>query len=194
MKLFNLEEFDFPELIKEPVSFQEKVRKFFDSGPEHCVVIRGKGEFINNSYIDGEVYLREGAVIKPFSYIEGRVFVGENSIIGPQAKIKGDVVIGKDCRIGRCEVDNSIIMNGVKAYHHSYIGHSIVGNHVNIAAGFITANLRFNEQGVRVRGFGNSGKRKFGALIGDNVKTMVNSFLMPGSVIPPGSIVEAVRA
>jgi len=191
MDLFDLEAFKYSSLVIEPLLFQQKLKDFFDLGVKGLRVIKAKNEFINHSFINGEVYLEPGAVIKPFSYINGRVLIGKNSIIGPQALIRGDVLIGHNSILSRCEVKNSIIMDEVNIHHHSYIDNSIIGNRVNIAAGFVAANLRFDKARVKVKGFGLAPSYKFGALIGDDSKTMVNASLMPGSVIPKGGLVNA---
>jgi len=193
MELFNLSEFDFPALASETLLFQQRVKELLDAPPTGYKVIQADGEYINNAFIKGVVYLGPGAEIKPFTVIEGRVIVGPGTIIGPQCSIKGDVVIGRDCRLGRCEVDNSVIMNNVKAYHHSYVGHSIIGNRVNISAGFITANLRLDGANIKVKGLGDSCSSKLGALIGDDTKTMINACLMPGSVVKPCSIIYSPK-
>lgn len=176
-------------LLKDVLRFQEELKKFFDSKPQGFKVIKGEGEFINNSFIKGVVYLAEGAFIKPFSYIEGRLLLDKNASVGPHSYIRGDVVVGSGSKLSRCEVKNSVIMNKVNIHHHSYIGDSVIGNNVNIAAGFVTANLRFDKSRVRVKGLGLAPTYKFGALIGDDAKTMVNACLMPGSVVKRGGVV-----
>ncbi|MFA5405981.1 MAG: hypothetical protein WC307_01330 [Candidatus Nanoarchaeia archaeon] len=190
MELFDLAGFKFPELVQEPLFFQSKLHEFFDKAPVGYKIIRSDGELINNSFIKGVVYLGVGAVIKPFSYIEGRLLLDDNSSLGPHAFIRGDVIVGSGSELRRCEVKDSILLTKVKAHHHSYIGDSIIGNRVNIAAGFIIANLRFDNQSVKVKGFGLSPTRKFGALIGDDAKTMINACLMPGSVVEKGGVVK----
>lgn len=193
MDLFELKNFKFPEVINEPLAFQLKLKRFFDSEPQGFKIIKARGELVNNSFINGVVYLAEGAVIKPFSYINGRLLLDKDVVIGPHCFIRGDVIIGRESQLSRCEVKNSVIMNEVNIHHHSYIGDSIIGNRVNISAGFTTANLRFDEKRVKVKGQGLSPTRKFGALIGDDSKTMANACLMPGSVVEKGGIVYGPR-
>jgi len=193
MELFNLSEFKHAGIISDPLSFQTKLKAFFDSGPEGYEVIKAEGEVINHSFINGVVYLAPGARIKPFSYIEGRLLLEEGASVGPHAYIRKDVIVGASSELSRCEVKNSVIMDGVKVHHHSYIGDSVVGNNVNIAAGFVTANLRFDRGRVKVKGFGLAPSHKFGALIGDGVKTMVNASLMPGAVVEPRGVVNVRR-
>ncbi len=189
-ELFDLSNFKHAKLVINPLNFQKELINLFSEEIKGYKVIKSNGEVINNSYIKGTVYLAEGAEIKPFTYIDGEVIIEKESIIGPQAYIRGKVIIGEKSKLSRCEVKTSIIMNEVNIHHHSYIGDSIIGNKVNIAAGFITANLRFDKSRIKVKGLGLSPTHKFGSLIGDNTKTMVNATLMPGSVIKKGGVVN----
>ena len=182
--LFDLSDFKFASLV-DLLGFQAKLKAFFNNVPKEYVKVTS----LPNVVIDGELYVGKGVTVKPFTYIEGRVLLDDGASLGPHAYIRSDVVVGKSSKLGRCEVKTSLIMTGVNIHHHSYIGDSIVGNRVNIAAGFITANLRFDKKPVNVKGIGVSPTYKFGALIGDDVKTMVNASLMPGSVIKKSEIV-----
>jgi len=137
--------------------------------------------------IKGKVSIGKGTVIKAGTYIEGPVMIGENCVIGPSAYLRPGTTIGNNCVI-RSEIVDSIIMDGVKAKHHSYLGYSVVGENSNIAAGTITADYRHDGgshmtvvNGQKV----NSGRRKLGAFIGDNVKTGINTCIYPGRKIWP---------
>ncbi|MEM0356596.1 MAG: sugar phosphate nucleotidyltransferase [Candidatus Anstonellales archaeon] len=145
---------------------------------------RNNGELIGNNTIIGKVIIEEGAVILN-STIEGPVYIGKNVKIGPYAYIKGPASIEEDSEVGiGSTVKNSIIMQGTKAKHLNYIGDSVIGKHVNFGAGSVIANLRFDERNVMPMN-----TRKFGAVIGDNTKTGVNSMIMPGSIVPSNSII-----
>ncbi len=149
--------------------------------------------------IKGPVIIRKGAVIRSGTYIIGPVFIGEDAVVGPNSFIRPYSVIGRGSRIGNAvEVKNSTLMEYVHAQHLSYIGDSIVCEHVNLGAGTITANLRFDNGEVKVYVKGkriSSGRRKLGAIIGGYVKTGINVSLMPGvkigaySWIAPGAVV-----
>lgn len=186
--VFDLSDFKFAKLV-DLLGFQAKLKDFFNNVPSGYTKVTS----LPNVVIDGELYIGKNVIVKPFTVIEGRVLLDDGSSLGPHAYLRGDVVVGKGSKLGRCEVKHSVIMDGVNIHHHSYIGDSIVGNRVNIAAGFITANLRFDKKNVNIKGVGISPTYKFGALIGDDVKTMINSGLMPGAVIEKGEIVGAVR-
>lgn len=137
--------------------------------------------------IRGRVHIEPGARIRSGVYLEGPVYIGQNSDIGPNCYIRPYTCIENNVRIGHaCEVKNSIILSGTHIGHLSYIGDSIIGANCNFGAGTITANLRLDEAPIRVRIKGqpqDSGRRKLGVIMGDNVKTGINVQFMPGVTI-----------
>ena len=142
------------------------------------------------------VGIGRGTVIRAGTYIEGPCVIGENCIIGPHAYIRGSTAIGDDCHIGHAtEVKNSIIMPGTKVPHFNYIGDSVVGSGCNFGAGTKVANLRHDNGTVKVCGK-TTGRRKFGAIIGDNVLFGINCSVNVGTLIgsnariAPHSLVE----
>lgn len=141
---------------------------------------------IEDSTIKGKVILEEGARVFN-SYIEGNCFIGKNTAVGPHAFIKGNVSLGEDGCIGESSsVKNSILFDRVNAKHLAYIGDSVIGEGVNFGSGTQLANFRFDEGFVSVfteRGWVNSGRKKLGAVIGDETKFGVNSCTMPGKLI-----------
>ncbi|MCP4522757.1 MAG: NTP transferase domain-containing protein [Candidatus Gracilibacteria bacterium] len=151
-----------------------------------------KGTIEENVIIKGNVILEEGAILKSGTYIEGNCYIGKNSSIGPHSYIRGETVIGQACKIGNAvEVKNSCFGNNTSAAHLSYIGDSILGNNINIGGGFSSANLRHDNKNIRVMVQNiliDSGKRKLGVIIGDNVKTGINTSTMPGRIIDTGSM------
>ncbi len=149
--------------------------------------------------IRGSVVVEEGAVVKGGSYIEGPAYIGRGASVGPNSYIRSYTVVGQGSKVGASvEVKASVLMEGVHASHLSYIGDSVVCEHVNLGAGTVTANLRFDDKPVRVTVKGrrlSSGMRKLGAFIGGYVKTGINVSIMPGvkigaySWIAPGAVV-----
>ncbi|QFR38694.1 glucose-1-phosphate thymidylyltransferase [Candidatus Gracilibacteria bacterium 28_42_T64] len=141
--------------------------------------------------IKGNIILEEGALLKSGTYIEGNVYIGKGAQIGPNTYLRGSTVIGDNCKIGNAvEVKNSSFGDNTNAAHLSYIGDSIIGNNVNIGGGFSSANLRHDNKNIKVPVKGeltDTGMRKLGAIIGDNVKTGINTSTMPGRVIENGS-------
>jgi len=146
------------------------------------------GEVDEKATLKGKVSIGKGTKILAGSYIEGPVIIGENCVIGPNAYIRPDTCIGNNCNI-RAEVVDSIIMDNTTAKHVSYIGHSVVGKNVNIAAGTVTTDYRHDgkDNWTLVKGQKiNTGRRKLGAFIGDNVMTGAGTIIYPGRKIWPG--------
>ncbi|HBM17006.1 MAG TPA: hypothetical protein DD381_11785 [Lentisphaeria bacterium] len=150
--------------------------------------------------IDGKIILGEGSVILPGVYIEGNAVIGKNSKIGPNCYIRGNTYIGDECHIGQAvELKNSLIMNKVSIGHLSYIGDSIIGTKTNFGAGTITANLRHdgkNHKCLVESDFIDTGRRKLGVIVGEEVHTGINTTIYPGRKIYsyastlPGEIVK----
>ena len=148
-----------------------------------------KGEIEEGVTIKGLVHLGQESVIKAGTYIEGPVFIGNNCTIGPNAYIRPETLIYDNCRIC-AEVVDAIIMEGTTAKHYSYIGHSVIGKGCNIAAGTVTADYRHDgkDNVSRVKGIlVNTGRKKLGTIIGDGVKTGINTSIFPGRKIWPGN-------
>lgn len=143
-----------------------------------------KGTIEDGAFIHGEVFLDEGSVIKAGVYIEGNVYIGKNCDIGPNSYIRGNTYFGDNVHVGNAvEIKNSIIMENTNVSHLSYVGDSVIGSNCNIAAGTNIANLRFDNATIKTKIKNqkiDSGRRKLGAIIGDSVKTGINSSFSPG--------------
>lgn len=152
-----------------------------------------KGTVEDNVTIKGELILGEGAVIRSGSYLEGNIVIDENAVIGPNAFIRGSTYIGKGSKVGAAsEVKNSIIMERTNIPHHNYVGDSIIGSGCNLGSGTKVANLRLDNGPVHVTLKGkrvNTGRRKLGVIVGDDVKTGINATLDPGTIMFSGSMV-----
>ena len=143
-----------------------------------------KGKVEKGASINGHVFLDEGSIIRSGVYIEGNVYIGKNVDVGPNCYIRGNTYLADNVHVGNAvEIKNSIIMDNTNVNHLSYVGDSIIGHNCNIAAGTNIANLRFDNANVKTNVKGeriDSGRRKLGAIIGDSVKTGINSSLSPG--------------
>jgi UDP-N-acetylglucosamine diphosphorylase/glucosamine-1-phosphate N-acetyltransferase len=133
----------------------------------------------------GPVLIDKGAVIHAFSRLEGPCYVGEGSwILG--AKLRGGT-IGPHCRIGG-EVESSIVHGHSNKYHDGFLGHSYVGEWVNLAAGTHTSDLRNDYGTIKMMINGErlaTGLTKVGSYIGDHTKTGLNTLLNTGTAIGP---------
>ncbi len=140
--------------------------------------------------IKGKVAVGRNTLIMSGAYIEGPVIIGDNCKIGPNCYIRAYTCLENDIRIGNAvEVKNSAIMNGSKIGHLSYVGDCIIGENCNFGAGTICSNLRHDKCNIRsfIKGKPvDSGRRKLGAIIGDDVKTGINTSVYPGSMLETG--------
>jgi len=158
-----------------------------------------KGKVIEPVRIVGEVFVDKDSTIYPYTTIEGPSYIDKGVEIGPSAYIRPWSVICNGSKIGfSVEVKESVLFENVHSHHLSYIGDSVICENVNLGAGTIIANLRFDEKTVKVLIKGtlvDSKRRKLGAIIGANVRTGVNVSIMPGvkigsnSWILPGTVV-----
>jgi bifunctional UDP-N-acetylglucosamine pyrophosphorylase/glucosamine-1-phosphate N-acetyltransferase len=136
--------------------------------------------------ISGSVKLGKNSVLRAGSYVTGPVFIGEGCQIGPYCNIRPATSIGNGCHIGAfVEIKNSIIMGNTKIPHLNYIGDSVIGENCNFGAGSKIANLRFDNHNVKIGGI-DTGRRKLGAIIGDNVEVGVNAAINVGTLIGNG--------
>jgi len=159
-----------------------------------------EGDIEKNVTIKGKVIVGEGSIIMSGSYIEGPVIIGKNCKIGPNCYIRPYTSIGNNCHIGNaCEVKNSIIMDGSNVPHQNYVGDSVIGSNCNLGAGTKVANLRLDKKNISVYLNGkkiDTGRRKLGVIMGDNVQTGINSMLNVGTIvgnnvfIGPGAIAK----
>jgi UDP-N-acetylglucosamine diphosphorylase/glucosamine-1-phosphate N-acetyltransferase len=142
------------------------------------------GSIEGGAHLIRPVTVEEGARIRSGVYIEGPAFIGKGSDLGPNCFIRPHTSIGRNVRIGNaCEVKNSIIMDKTHIGHLSYVGDSIIGENCNLGAGTTIANYRFDGGTVRMAVKDNildTGRRKLGVFLGDDVKTGINVSLMPG--------------
>lgn len=141
------------ELMDNGVGIVDELHTYIDIGVKAGVdtviyphsFIRGKTVIGKNCKIENGVVLddaeiKDNAHIKPYSVLEGAV-VGENAVIGPFARLRPGTVIENNAKIGNfVEVKKSLIKNGAKANHLSYIGDAVIGERTNVGCGTITCN------------------------------------------------------
>jgi len=148
------------------------------------------GEIEKGVTIKGRVHLGKGSIIKSGTYIDGDIYIGENCVVGPNAYLRKNIVLEDNVSIGQAvEIKNSIIGKGTKINHLSYVGDSIIGENCNLGAGTITANLRHDNENIKTLlkdDLIDTKRKKLGTVIGDNVKTGINTIIYPGSKIYSG--------
>ncbi len=158
------------------------------------------GEVHSTAIIEGKVVVEEGAEIGAYTVIEGPAYIAKEAKVGPGSHIRPYTVLLEGSRVGYAvEVKGSIIMEGAKAPHFNYVGDSIVCEGVNLGAGTITANLRFDKRSVKMTVKGmrvDTGLKKLGAVIGAYAQTGINVSIMPGvkigshAIVWPGCVVD----
>ncbi len=138
-------------------------------------------------YKGDNVWIHKTAKIYPNNYIAGPTIIGAETEVRPGAFIRGNALVGNGCVVGNStELKNVILFNKVQVPHYNYVGDSILGYKAHMGAGSITSNVKSDKNLVVVHNEGQSietGLKKFGAMLGDNVEVGCNSVLNPGTVI-----------
>jgi bifunctional UDP-N-acetylglucosamine pyrophosphorylase/glucosamine-1-phosphate N-acetyltransferase len=141
--------------------------------------------------IEGVVAIGPGTRILPGVFIEGNVVIGADCKIGPNCYLRGNTSIGDRCHIGQSvEIKNSLILSSTNVGHLSYVGDSVLGERVNLGAGTTTSNLRHDGGNHRSMVGGvlvDTGRRKFGTIVGDGVHTGIQTTIYPGRKFWPGT-------
>ena len=138
-------------------------------------------------YKGDNVWIAKTAKIYPNNYIAGPTIIGPETEVRTGAFIRGNALVGSKCVVGNStELKNVILFNNVQVPHYNYVGDSILGYKAHMGAGSITSNVKSDKQLVIVHNEGENietGLKKFGAMLGDNVEVGCNSVLNPGTVI-----------
>ncbi|MGC9071651.1 MAG: bifunctional sugar-1-phosphate nucleotidylyltransferase/acetyltransferase [Acidilobus sp.] len=161
---------------------------------------RVKGDIHGTAVLEGPVIIDEGAEIGPYTVIEGPAYIGRGAKVGPSSHVRPETVIMEGAKVGYAvEVKASVLMENARAPHFNYVGDSVIGEDVNLGAGTITANLRFDHKSVKMTVKGeriDTGLPKLGAIMGGHSQTGINVSLMPGvkigayAIIYPGCVVS----
>ncbi len=137
---------------------------------------------------EGSVIIEKGVQVGAFSYLKGPIYIGEETQINRASLTHTRV--GKVCRIGG-EITHSIIGNFTNKSHEGFLGHSIVGDWVNLGASTTTSNLKNNYGMINLeyqeKKFATNAQ-KFGSIIGDFCKTAIATILKTGSILDTGSL------
>ncbi len=134
-----------------------------------------------------DVYVARDAKVAPSAYIGGPCIIDSGAEIRHCAYIRGSAIVGKGAVVGNsCELKNCILFDGVQVPHFNYVGDSILGYKSHMGAGAVTSNVKSDKTQVAVKCGDtviNTGRKKFGAMLGDFVEVGCNSVLCPGTVI-----------
>jgi len=152
-----------------------------------------EGEVEERATLRGPVSVGKGSIIRNGAYIIGPVIIGEGCDIGPNCFIRPSTYVGDGCKVGNgCEVKNTIIMAGSHVPHLNYVGDSVIGQRCNLGAGTKVANLRLDGANIKVTLKGervDTGLRKLGVIMGDDVKTGINASFDVGTVVGEESFI-----
>lgn len=136
---------------------------------------------------EGNIWIARNAKVFPSAYIGGPAIIDEEAEIRHCAFIRSSAIVGKGAVVGNStELKNVILFNKVQVPHYNYVGDSILGYKAHMGAGSITSNVKSDKTLVVVKAGEETfetGLKKFGAMLGDQVEVGCNSVLNPGTVI-----------
>lgn len=147
--------------------------------PEDGVWIAKDAKIFPSAYIGAPCIIDHGAEVRHCAFIRGNAIVGKNAVVGNSVELK-----------------NVVLFDNVQTPHYNYVGDSILGYKAHMGAGSITSNVKSDKTLVVVKGDEaiETGRKKFGAILGDHVEVGCNSVLNPGTVIGRGSHVYPVSS
>ena len=159
--------------------------------------LKGIGEFIKKlgPTLDPEKFEKRGediwvaksAKVAPTACLNGPLIIDEEAEVRHCAFVRGSAIVGKGSVVGNStELKNDIIFNSVQVPHYNYVGDSVLGYKSHMGAGSITSNVKSDKKLVVVKADGEkieTGMKKFGAMLGDEVEVGCGSVLNPGTVV-----------
>ena len=158
--------------------------------PEISKFIMKLGESLDADKFDktGEnIWIAKSAKVAPTACINGPCIIDEEAEIRHCAFIRGNAIVGKGAVVGNStELKNVVLFNKVQVPHYNYVGDSVLGFKSHMGAGSITSNVKSDKTLVVVKAKEDqieTGLKKMGAMLGDNVEVGCNSVLNPGTVI-----------
>ena len=137
--------------------------------PEEGVWIAKDAKIFPSAYIGAPCIIDHGAEVRHCAFIRGSAIVGKNAVVGNSTELK-----------------NVVLFDNVQVPHYNYVGDSILGYMAHMGAGSITSNVKSDKTLVTVHipdAPIETGRKKFGAILGDNVEVGCNSVLNPGTVV-----------
>ena len=177
-------------------SLKSKVKNKFNSSShfinESKIVIDKTAQITPGCILDatkGPIIIEKNVLVDIGSKIQGPVYIDKNSYVSPGAKIRPLTLIGPGCKVGG-EISNSIFHANSNKVHDGFLGHSYVGEWVNIGAGTNNSNLKNNYSSIKFN-FKNkkvdTKKIFLGSMIGDFVRIGISSMLNTGTYIGIGA-------
>ena len=133
------------------------------------------------------VWVAKSAKVAPTAFINGPAIIGKDAEVRHCAFIRGNAIVGEGAVVGNStELKNVILFNKVQVPHYYYVGDSVLGYKSHMGAGSITSNVKSDKKLVVVKAGEEkieTGMKKFGAMLGDEVEVGCGSVLNPGTVV-----------
>lgn len=133
------------------------------------------------------VWIHKSAEVFPSAYIAGPAIIGKDAQVRHCAFIRGKAIVGEGAVVGNStELKNVILFNKVQVPHYNYVGDSILGYKAHMGAGSITSNVKSDKKLIVIKGLEKdieTGIKKIGAFLGDNVEVGCGSVLNPGTIV-----------
>ena len=134
-----------------------------------------------------DIWVAKNAKVAPTACLNGPLIIDEEAEIRHCAFVRGNAIVGKGAVVGNStELKNVVLFNKVQVPHYNYVGDSVLGFKSHMGAGSITSNVKSDKTLVVVKDADTkyeTGLKKMGAMLGDNVEVGCNSVLNPGTVI-----------
>lgn len=184
--------------VNELYDLNETIAKdIFDDVTYHWEVLPKIGDFIvelgktlskeEYDQVEENVWIAKSANVFPSAYIHGPAIIGKDAEVRHCAFIRGNAIVGEGAVVGNStELKNVILFNKVQVPHYNYVGDSVLGYKAHMGAGSITSNVKSDKKLVVVKtpeGGIETGRKKFGAMLGDEVEVGCGTVLNPGSVV-----------
>lgn len=133
------------------------------------------------------VWIAKDAKVFPSAYVGSPCIIDHEAELRHCAFIRSSAIVGRGAVVGNSvELKNVVLFDKVQVPHYNYVGDSVLGFKAHMGAGSITSNVKSDKSLVVIKdpdGFIETGRKKVGAMLGDNVEVGCNSVLNPGTVI-----------
>ncbi len=140
-----------------------------------------------------QVWVHRTAQVAPTAFLGAPCIIGPETEVRHCAYIRGTALVGANCVVGNSvELKNVILFDNVQVPHYNYVGDSILGYKSHMGAGSITSNVKADRSLVSVKKGEqclDTGRKKFGAMLGDRVEVGCNAVLNPGTIVGRDSMI-----
>ena len=157
------------------------------AGLKECILTLGPTLGEDYEEVQPQVWVHKSATVFPSAYLGAPCIIGPDTEVRHGAFVRGSALVGANCVVGNSvELKNVILFDNVQTPHYNYVGDSVLGYKAHMGAGSITSNVKSDKSLVTVKVPDapiETGRKKFGAILGDFVEVGCNSVLNPGTVV-----------